>query len=379
MQLLTETIEFPNLFSGDIKINRVAFSLFNIDIYWYGILIALGVVLGFAYALKRSKKVGLISDSVFDVAFIGTIFGFIGARAYYCIFFNLNPDNKVKYTLWTAIANVHDGGLAIYGGVIAAVIAAYVACRIKKMPMFPLLDVAGPAFLIGQAIGRWGNFINQECFGTPDAGNLPWGMTGSIISQADEVSKAQEALGNDVFALVHPCFLYESLWCVVGFLLIHFIGSRIRSFDGELFLYYTMWYGAGRGWIEGLRTDSLYIGPLRVSQVVAITTAILSLIMIIYFKLRAKKNPTYKMYVNTELSAERMKAYSDKLILEKEMAKAKKAMKENSEEAAPSILGDDTENITADLPETSFDIKSEVSQNSEPASESNENTDEEND
>lgn len=344
MNFLTDTIEFPNLFSGDISINRVAFSVFNIDIYWYGILIALGVVLGFAYALKRAKKVGLIADNVFDVAFIGTIFGFIGARAYFCIFYNLNPENVRKYTFWTAITEVHDGGLGIYGGIIAAVIAAFVACRIKKMPMTPLLDLAGPGFLIGQAIGRWGNFVNQECFGAPTAGNLPWGMTGSIISQQPEVLAAQEGLSSGEYALVHPCFLYESLWCIVGFLLIHFIGNKIRTFDGELFLYYAMWYGAGRGVIEGLRTDSLYAGSLRVSQVVGFTTAVLALIMIVFFKIRSMKNPEIKMYVNQEVSVERLKAYNDKLNLEKEKAKAKKAMKEaanEEKEKAPSILGDD--------------------------------------
>lgn len=340
---LLEKIEFPNLFSGDIDINRVAFNLFGIDVYWYGILIAIGVVIAFSYAMHRAKKVGMIKDDVFDVVFISIIFGFIGARAYYCIFFN-NPVTGERYDLITAITGIHDGGLAIYGGIIAAVITAVIACKIKKIPVTPILDLAGEGFLIGQAIGRWGNFINQEAFGAPTAGNLPWGMTGTIIAEYPEVIEAQEKLGAGEYALVHPCFLYESLWCVVGFLLLHFICNRIRSFDGEVFLYYVLWYGSGRAWIEGLRTDSLYIGSLRVSQIVAIASAVLALIMIIYFRIYVKKQ-NKPLYVNTEESRKRLEDFEKTLKLEKEKVAAKKAMraaeKEHSAPVAPSILGDE--------------------------------------
>lgn len=347
MQLLTETVEFPNLFSGDIQVNRVAFRLFNIDIYWYGILIAVGVVLGFAYAMKRSKKVGLISDNVFDTAFIAIIVGFIGARAYFCLFYNLmNPESDNKYTFITMITKVHDGGLAIYGGIIFGVITGIIVSRIKKTPFLPILDLAAPAFLIGQSIGRWGNFINQECFGAPTAGNLPWGMTGSKIALDPVYIEATKNIGNDEIVLVHPCFLYESLWCLVGFLLIHFIANKIRSFDGEVFLFYVLWYGAGRGWIEALRTDSLYAGSLKISQVIAISSAVLALIMIIYFKLAAKKE-NKPLYVNTDISRELIEEFEKKRIFEKESALAKKAMKaaekSYAEKTAPSILGDDAE------------------------------------
>lgn len=342
---LLDKIEFPNLFSGDINVNRVAFNLFGIDVYWYGILIAIGVILGFAYSLRRTKKVGMVGDDVFDVAFISTIFGFIGARAYYCIFFN-NPVTGERYDFITAVTGIHDGGLAIYGGIIAAVITAIIACRVKKIPVTPILDLAGCGFLIGQAIGRWGNFINQEAFGAPTAGDLPWGMTGNLISNYPEVIEAQEKLGADQYALVHPCFLYESLWCAIGFLLIHFIGNKLRSFDGEVFLYYVFWYGSGRAWIEGLRTDSLYIGSLRVSQVVAIASAVLSVIMIVYFRVYVKKHGK-KLYVNTDVSRERLEKHTKNLALEKEYSLAKKAMKEaekaQSAAVAPSILGDENE------------------------------------
>lgn len=347
MQLLTETVEFPNLFSGDIQVNRVAFRLFNIDIYWYGILIAVGVVLAFAYAMKRSKKVGLISDNVFDTAFIAIVVGFIGARAYFCLFYNLmHPDAEDKYTFITAFTKIHDGGLAIYGGIIFGVIAGIIVSKIKKTPFLPILDIAAPAFLIGQSIGRWGNFINQECFGAPTAGNLPWGMTGSKIALDPVYIEASKQAGSNETVLVHPCFLYESLWCLVGFLLIHFIANKIRSFDGEVFLFYVLWYGAGRGWIEALRTDSLYAGSLKISQVIAIASAVLALIMIIYFKLAAKKD-NKPLYVNTDASREQIKEFEKKRLLEKESALAKKAMKAAdkayTEKVAPSILGSDSE------------------------------------
>lgn len=347
MHLLKESVEFPNLFSGDIEINRVAFKLFGIDIYWYGILIAVGVVLGFLYAMKRSKKVGLISDNVFDIAFIAIILGFVGARAYYCLFHNLmNPDSDNKYNFITMFTKIHDGGLAIYGGIIFGVLAAVIACRVKKSPFLPLLDIAAPAILIGQSIGRWGNFINQECFGAPTAGNLPWGMTGTKIALDPVVIAAMGASVEKTDILVHPCFLYESLWCITGFLLIHFIANKIRSFDGEVFLFFVLWYGSGRAWIEALRTDSLYAGSVKISQVVAITSAVLALIMIIYFRISAKKE-NKPLYVNTDISRERLESYEIKLKLDKEKAEAKKAMKEAKKESvqntAPSILGDDSE------------------------------------
>lgn len=342
LKSLTEVIEFPNLFSGDIRINRVAFSLFGIDVYWYGIIIAVGVVLGFAYALKHAKKVGLLADDVFDTAFIATIFGFIGARAYYCIFYNLDPVNVNKYTFWTALTGVRDGGLAIYGGIIAAVITGFIVCKIKKTPFLPLLDLAGMGFLIGQGIGRWGNFVNQEAFGAPTASDLPWGMTGSIIINSPNYINACKTLGIESGALVHPCFLYESLWCLVGILLIHFIGNRIRSFDGEVFLFYVLWYGAGRGWIEGLRTDSLYAGSLRISQVVAIASSAFALFLIIFFKLKLK-NTDYKMYKDTEKSINAFADVKKKAMLAKELESGRKAMKEAQAPVAPSILGDSEE------------------------------------
>ena len=317
--------------------NRVAFSIFGIEIFWYGIIIAVGAVLAFVYAVKRSKKVGLISDNVFDAAFISIIVGFVGARAYYCVFYNLmHPDSESKYNIITMFTKIHDGGLAIYGGIIFGVLTGLIYCKVKKIPFVPLLDLAGPAFLIGQAIGRWGNFVNQECYGAPTAGNLPWGMTGSKIALDPVVIEASAQNTSDGLTLVHPCFLYESLWCIVGFLLIHFLVSKFKSFDGESFLFYVLWYGMGRAWIEALRTDSLYIGSLKVSQVIAIASSVVALILIICFKISAKKSGR-PLYANTEESRLRLTEYEKNSVLIVEKEAARKALKKTEKSLPKSV------------------------------------------
>lgn len=340
INIMKGTVSFPNLFDGEIELNRVAFTIFGFEVHWYALIIGLGIILAEFYCEKRGVKYGLTDDDVFDVAFIGGIAGFIGARAYYCIFWNLNPDNPWKFTLWTAITGIHKGGLAIYGGVIAGVLMAIFICKRKKVAVLPMMDMGGTGFLIGQAIGRWGNFVNIEAFGAPTAGNLPWGMGGS----GPEITPVLEEAGEG--ALVHPCFLYESLWCGLGILVIHFILSRIQTFDGELFLYYVIWYGTGRGFIEGLRTDSLYIGPLKVSQLLAFTSAVFCIILLVYFKIKVKNSPDYIRWKDTEICKKRTEAYNKSIITDKETSKALKAMRKfakvsKKDEIAPSILGDD--------------------------------------
>lgn len=242
----------------------------------------------------------MTGDDVFDVALFGGLAGFLGARIYYCVFWNLNPANTEKFTLWSMLTEIHKGGLAIYGGIIGGVIVGLLVCRLRKAPLLPMMDMGGTGFLIGQAIGRWGNFVNQEAFGAPTAGDLPWGMTGSVIARYPEVIAAQEELGTSGYALVHPCFLYESLWCGLGILLIHFVLSRVQTFDGELFLYYVIWYGTGRGFIEGLRTDSLYLGPLRVSQLLGFASAAFCLILLVFLKIKTARNKSYVRYKDTD-------------------------------------------------------------------------------
>ena len=344
-KLLKNAIEFPNLFSGEIEINPTAISIFGYEIKWYAIIIALGLILAVVYCTKRGKKYGLTGDDVFDVALFGGLAGFLGARIYYVIFWNLNPENTYKYDIITTFTEIHNGGLAIYGGIIFGVLAAIIVCKVKKTPILPIMDMGGTGFLIGQAIGRWGNFVNQEAFGAPTAGNLPWGMTGTIISQYPEVIEAQNALPAGEYALVHPCFLYESLWCGLGILVIHFLLSRIQTFDGELFLYYVIWYGTGRGFIEGLRTDSLYIGPLRVSQLLGFASALFCLIILVYFKVAVSRKTDYKRWKDTAECAERQEKYYTAIKNEEETEKALKAMKkaEKNNVQAVSIFDDTDE------------------------------------
>ena len=349
LNLMVETqprVEFPNLFDSSVIVNKVAFSVFGIDIYWYGIIIALGVILGFLYALKKCKKFGLIPDHVFDVAFVAIIGGFIGARAYYCIFI----DSSINFF------DLRHGGLAIYGGIIGACIVGAIAAWIHKVNVPAMFDVGGLGLLIGQCIGRWGNFVNQEAYGEPTAGALPWGMTGtSIINDPIVIAKQEEldAAGSGLYALVHPCFLYESLWCLLGFIALHFYSKKLRSFDGEIFLLYISWYGLGRFWIEGLRTDSLYIGSFRVSQLVAAASVIIGVALFITFKILKSKKRGYVIYKDTELCKERIEAYAKRQMVLEEKAKAKKAMKEA--EAAPSILSDDEDDEEEEQTEESSD------------------------
>lgn len=340
LNVVKDTVSFPNLFDGEIELSRVAFTIFGFEVHWYALIIGIGLILAEFYCERRGVKYGLTDDDVFDVAFIGGIAGFIGARAYYCIFWNLNPDNTWKFTLWTAITGIHKGGLAIYGGIIAGVLTAILICKHKKVAILPMLDMGGTGFLIGQAIGRWGNFVNIEAFGAPTAGNLPWGMSGT----GSEITPVLEAAGEG--ALVHPCFLYESLWCGLGILVIHFILSKIQTFDGELFLYYVIWYGTGRGFIESLRTDSLYIGPFKVSQLLAFSSALFCIILLIYFKHKVKKTPNYVRWKDTDECKKRIEDYNNTVKTEKETNKAIKAMKKfiknsKKDEIAPSILGDE--------------------------------------
>ena len=278
-QALTEMeVEFPNLFGG-MAINYYrGFKLFGINIYWYGVLIVIGVVLAYLYAMRRATKdFGLVKERVFDVVFAAIIGGFTCARIYFCVFTELK--NPGTYTsVIEVFTKIRDGGLAIYGGVIGAFLVGFVFCKLRKVNFFAMADLASLGFLIGQTIGRWGNFINQEAYGEVCSPDWVFGMSGSKIATEVEAG-----------ALVHPCFLYESVWCLVGFVLLHFYSKKLRTFDGEITLMYVAWYGLGRFFIEGLRTDSLYAGSLRISQIVAGASFVAGLILFIIFKVVTAK------------------------------------------------------------------------------------------
>ncbi len=244
------TLSFPGLGIEPFEINRIAFRLFGRPIAWYGIIITFGIVLAVLYVMWRAKQNSIKSDDVLDIALVTVPSGIVGARLYFVL---MSLDHFDSF--WD-IFKIWEGGLAIYGGIIAGAVAVLVTAHFKKISFFKLADMITPAVLIGQILGRWGNFFNVEAYGTETT--LPWRM-------------GIERFGE--WTYVHPTFLYESLWNTLGFVLINlFYGfskeKTHKKYDGQIFLMVFAWYGFGRMFIEGLRTDSLYVGPFRISQVV---------------------------------------------------------------------------------------------------------------
>lgn len=324
-------LTFPNLFGGITFSYYQGFTLFGIKIYWYGVLITLGVVLAYLYASRRAKSFGVSGDRMFDVVFVALICGFLGARIYYCVFQTLDP-NGIDYDFITMFTTIRDGGLAIYGGVIGGFLGGFIACRVRKVNFRAMADLASLGFLIGQTLGRWGNFINQEAFGAQCSSDWLFAMTSTDIIARDHLEAG---------AAVHPCFLYESVWCLVGFIALHFYSKKLRSFDGEIMLMYLAWYGLGRAWIEGLRTDSLMAGPFKVSQLVAAVCFVVCTALVIVFKILTEKKQI-PLFVNTPAWTEQQEA--DKAA-EAERLRKKKEKKESQ---APSILSEDAADVTLD-------------------------------
>ncbi|HNZ99268.1 prolipoprotein diacylglyceryl transferase [Ruminococcus sp.] len=293
-------IQFPEL-GWKFNINPTAFSVFGFDIQWYGIIITIGLILALIYVLPKMKRFGLDSDRAIDVIIGGVIGGIIGARVYYV----LMRWDEYKGD-WKAMINTRNGGLAIFGGIIGGILIGYIIARIRKVKALPMLDVVSLGFLIGQGIGRWGNFFNQEAFGTNTDSFL--GMTGGTIQRtiADGMSMDGDMYKNGLEMLwekpVHPCFLYESIWCLLGFVILAFWSKR-RKYDGQIFLMYLTWYGAERFLVEGLRTDSLMLGNIRVSQALAAVIFVASVILQIIFFIRRKRDPeSFVLYASTEES-----------------------------------------------------------------------------
>lgn len=326
-------LTFPNLFGGITLSYYQGFELFGIKIYWYGVLITIGVILAYLYAMHRSKDFGLGKDRMFDVVFVALIGGFLGARIYYCVFQTLDPNSGMSFDFITTFTTIRDGGLAIYGGIIGGFLCGFIACKVRKVNFRAMADLAAMGFLIGQCIGRWGNFINQEAFGAACSPDWVFGMTSTDIIQKS---------GFDAGTLVHPCFLYESVWCLVGFIALHFYSKKLRTFDGEIALLYAAWYGLGRAWIEGLRTDSLMIGQFRVSQLVAGASFVVGTALVIVFKILTEKKHI-PLYVNTDACSALQEA--DKAAEEE---RARKKAEKKAEKTAPSILSEDAEDITLD-------------------------------
>lgn len=268
-------ISFPLLGSWSICPPN-HFTIFGYDIYWYGVIIAFGFLLAVGYGYHRCHEFGISADDLTDLLLFAVPLAIVGARAYYVIFFG-------HYDSFLDMIAIWEGGLAIYGGVIAAVITVFAVCLVKKISALAALDLASFGLLIGQSIGRWGNFMNREAFG----------------SETDIFCRMGLTL-NGTTIYVHPTFLYESLWNAIGFIAMHILSRKTtRKFDGQYFLYYLGWYGLGRVWIEGLRTDSLYIGTtgIRVSQIVAAACIVVSAILLIVI-LRSGKCAPEKLWVN---------------------------------------------------------------------------------
>ena len=250
-------------------------------VYYYGLIIAVGLILAVIYCMKRSREFGLKEDDILDGVLYVTPFAILCARAYYVIFsWEMYADDPISALyIW-------EGGLAIYGGVIGAALGVTVYCKCRKLRVRTVLDVVSIGFLIGQSLGRWGNFFNREAFGAETDTFLRMGLmnarTGEVI-------------------YYHPTFFYESVWNFTGFVLLHFL-SKKRRYDGQVALVYLAWYGLGRAFIEGLRTDSLYIGPFRVSQLLAASTCIIAVSLLLWQSF--KPHDPAKLLVNQPKSEE---------------------------------------------------------------------------
>lgn len=281
-------IGFPGLFGG-IEVNPDPIALhIGHGVYWYGILLALGLLAGLYLCMKQAKRFGLTEDHVMDMIFWAVPCCILGSRIYYVIFY-LDLYRTADGGLdWGRIFAIWDGGIAMYGTVIVGILVAFIFCKIKKLKFAAMTDLCVMGLLLGQCIGRWGNFMNREAFGTQTT--LPWRM--------------QLWVSNTQTIEVHPTFLYESLWNLVGLLLALYVVSRARRFDGETTWFYFLWYGLGRSWIEGLRTDSLYLfdwtfmgQPIRVSQALSIVMVAVAACMLFYH-IKIKKHDRNELLVN---------------------------------------------------------------------------------
>ena len=267
-------ISFPSL-GIDIDPLRV-FDLGPLSIHMYGLIIAFGLMLAVIYGMRRAPQFGVTEDHVLDGVLWITPFAILCARAYYCIFsWELYADDPIS------VLYIWNGGIAIYGGVLGAVAGIILYCRIRKISLGAALDLVLLGFLIGQAIGRWGNFFNREAFGAETDSFLRMGLFSPLT-------------GTTTYH--HPTFLYESVWNALGFVILHFL-SKKRQYDGQIALGYAAWYGLGRTFIEGLRTDSLYIPgtPIRISQLLAAVSCLAALAVLAYFVI---KPPAKKLFVH---------------------------------------------------------------------------------
>lgn len=302
--MYTSRISFPGLGIKEFEVSNVAFTVpkFDIPIMWYALIITFGMICCIFYVISQAKKIGVTVDDIIDYALFVIPFGVIGARLYYVIF-----DNQNTYETIGEVFNIRDGGLAIYGGIIAGALTVLIVSFVKKIKFVAIGDCVAPGVLLAQGIGRWGNFMNGEAYGAQTNsflrmglynGNVEWDIVKGKITDVD--------FGE--MAYVHPTFLYESLWNLLGVLLVYLFAKLIgKKYDGQLILLTFGWYGLGRFFIEGLRTDSLYVGntDIRVSQVLAAAIFVVCFGLLIYFLI---KKPTKPLYVKAPVEGSEKKS-----------------------------------------------------------------------
>ena len=301
---MSKIVTFPGL-GLEFELNPIAFSVFGWDVHWYGVIIACGFLLAVAYCYWRAPRFGVDQEKLIDMLFFAVPLCIIGARAYYVIF---NPavcfDADGSFSLYNMIA-IWDGGLAIYGAIIMAILTVAVYCKVRRQNFWNYTDIGCFGVLIGQLVGRWGNFVNVEAFG--GVTDLPWRMCSPSIAdyllQHGLVDEAAYQQVLDGTLGVHPTFFYESMWNLLGFILLVLIARKGRKFNGQLFLSYVVWYGVGRAVIEGLRTDSLYFfgTGLRSSQILGLASALVAIVvMAIRFRTAGPPTPPSSAAVRAE-------------------------------------------------------------------------------
>ncbi len=293
-------ISFPNIGINELKINETAFELFTRPVQWYGIILTLGIVAACLYVYLRAKKYGVITDDFLDLAIYTVVFGIVGARLYYVL------TSLEEYDSFYDVIAIWEGGIAMYGSIIGGGLALLIVLRYKKMNILKFFDCACPAVMLGQIIGRWGNFVNGEAYGSPDKFEF-FGKVFDINAQnVPLIMEIRDTYGSSV--LCQPTFLYESLWNLVGFVIINILFDK-RKYDGQACIWYFTWYGFGRMFIEGLRTDSLYVGNIKISQLIGLLCFVAGVIVLVVCKVKKlnKDNPLYaieKAENNTEKTME---------------------------------------------------------------------------
>jgi len=313
------TVSFPGL-GLEFTLDRVAFTLPVLDrpVYWYGVIIASGLLLAVFLCSRWGPRFGITEDQITDMMLFAVPAALVAIRAYYVIF-NLDAYRTAGGSLdWGAILRYSDGGLAIYGAIISSAIVLLIFCHVRKISFLAFADLGVHGLFIGQLIGRWGNFMNVEAYGAATA--LPWRMCGESIAEEMLAGGFVDQAGYQAILSgnlgVHPTFLYESLWNLIGLLIVYRLGKK-RKFDGQCFLFYVLWYGAGRAWIEGLRTDSLYFfgltlfgAPIRTSQLLAAVSAAAAGAVLAWRLAKGGHSPE-KLYVN-KIAAEKAAAEAEK-------------------------------------------------------------------